>query len=151
MQYRELHEHSGKINAWFQLNVDMHRTTGCVMITSSNGNIFRVTGHLCGTFAGHGEFPAQRPVTWSFDVFCDHLRPNKRMNKQRWGWWLETPWCPLWRHNNVKHVYNKEYGSWVDTGHPKKCIWFALCSFFVLVYKPIKAEAKLTSKCMNFA
>ena len=26
-------------------------------MTSSNGNIFRVTGHLCGEFTGPGEFP----------------------------------------------------------------------------------------------
>ena len=45
------------------------------MMTSSNGNIFRVTGTLCGEFTGRGEFPAQRPVTRSFDVFFD-LRPN---------------------------------------------------------------------------
>ena len=32
------------------------------MVTSSNGNIFRVTGPLCGEFTGPGEFPAQRPV-----------------------------------------------------------------------------------------
>ena len=37
------------------------------MMTSSNGNIFRVTGPLCGEFTGHGDFPAQRPVTRSFD------------------------------------------------------------------------------------
>ena len=37
-----------------------------------------------------GEFPAQRPVTRSFGVFFD-LRPNKRLNKQSWGWWFETP------------------------------------------------------------
>ena len=47
-----------------------------------------------------GEFPTQRPVTRSFDVFFD-LRPNKRLSKQWWGWWLETPSCPLWRHRNV--------------------------------------------------
>ena len=45
------------------------------MMTSSNGNIFRVTGPLCGEFTGPGEFPAQRPVTRSFDVFFD-LRLN---------------------------------------------------------------------------
>ena len=45
------------------------------MMTSSNGNIFRVTGPLCGEFTGPGEFPAQRPVTRSFDVYFD-LRPN---------------------------------------------------------------------------
>ena len=31
-----------------------------------------------------GESPAQRPVTWSFDVFFD-LRRIKRLNKQSWG------------------------------------------------------------------
>ena len=49
------------------------------MMTSSNGNIFRVTGHLCGEFTGHGEFPAQRPVTRILDVFFD-LRLNKRLS-----------------------------------------------------------------------
>ena len=38
------------------------------MMTSSNGNIFRVTSPLCREFTG--EFPAQRPMTRSFDVFC---------------------------------------------------------------------------------
>ena len=53
---------------------------GCMM-TSSNGNIFRATGPLCGEFTGPGEFPTQRPVTPSFDVFFD-LRLNKRLSKQ---------------------------------------------------------------------
>ena len=59
------------------------------MMTSSNGNIFRVTGPLCGEFTGPGEFPTQRPVTRSFDVFF-HLRLNKRLSKHSWGWWFET-------------------------------------------------------------
>ena len=46
-----------------------------------------------------GEFPTQRPVTRSFDVFFD-LRLNKRLSKQSWGWWFETPSRPLWRHRN---------------------------------------------------
>ena len=46
-----------------------------------------------------GEFPAQRPVTRSFDVFFD-LRLNKRLSKQSWGWWFEKLSCPLWRHRN---------------------------------------------------
>ena len=45
------------------------------------------------------EFPAQRPVTRSFDVFF-YLRLNKRFSKQWRGWWFKTPWCPLWRHCN---------------------------------------------------
>ena len=47
-----------------------------------------------------GEFPTQRPVTRSFDVFFD-LRPNKRLRKQSWGWWFETPSRPLSRHRNA--------------------------------------------------
>ena len=69
-------------------------------MTSSNGNIFRVTGHLCGEFTGHWWIPSQRPVTRSFDVFCD-LSLNKRLSKQSWGWWFETLSRPFWRHRNV--------------------------------------------------
>ena len=46
-----------------------------------------------------GEFPTQRLVTRSFDVFFD-LRPNKRLSKQSKGWWFETLSRPLWRHRN---------------------------------------------------
>ena len=44
-----------------------------------------------------GEFPSQRPVTRSIDIFF-YLRPNKWLNKQWWDWWFETPSSPLWRH-----------------------------------------------------
>ena len=46
------------------------------MMTSPNGHIFHVTNPLCGEFTGPGEFPTQRPVTRSFDVFFD------------WGVWI---------------------------------------------------------------
>ena len=72
---------------------------GVIMMTSSNGNIFRVTGLLCGEFTGPGEFPAQWPVTRIFDVFFD-LRLNKRLSKQPWGWWFRTPPSSLWRQCN---------------------------------------------------
>ena len=55
---------------------------------------------LCaGNSPAPGEIPPQRPVTWSFDVFFD-LRLNKRLSKQSWGWWFETPSRSLWRHWN---------------------------------------------------
>ena len=58
---------------------------------------------LLAIYAGNspasGEFPAQRPVTRSFDVFFD-LCLNKRLRKQSRGWWFETLSCPLWRHRN---------------------------------------------------
>ena len=60
------------------------------MMTSSNGNIFRVTGLLCGDSPVTGEFPPQRPVTRCFDGFFD-LRLNKRLGKQSIRRWFETP------------------------------------------------------------
>ena len=69
------------------------------MMTSSNGSIFRVTGPLCEEFTGPCEFPTQRPVTRSFDVFFD-LRLKKRLSKQPWGWWFEMRSWSLWRQCN---------------------------------------------------
>ena len=57
---------------------------------------------LCaGNSPVSGEFPAQRPVTRSFDIFFD-LSLNKRLSKQSRGWWFETISCPLWRQCNGK-------------------------------------------------
>ena len=99
------------------------------MMMPCHGNAFRVTSTLRGestvrwwtkgpwwrhqmeTFsallaicAGNspvpGEFPTQWPVTRSFDVYFD-LRPDKRLSKQPWGWWFETPVWSLWRHRNA--------------------------------------------------
>ena len=53
-----------------------------------------------------GEFPSQRPVTRSFDVFFD-LRLNKRLSKQSWG-------CDLRRHHvhyDVTVMYLKIWGN----------------------------------------
>ena len=35
-----------------------------IMMTSSNGNIFRVTGHLCGEFTGHRWFETPSRPLW---------------------------------------------------------------------------------------
>ena len=45
----------------------------------------------------------QRPVTRSFDVFFD-LCLNKRLNKQWWHRWFETPSRSLWSNCNEVHV-----------------------------------------------
>ena len=56
---------------------------------------------LCvGNSPASGEFPAQRPVTRSFDVFFD-LCLIKRLSKHSRSWWFETLSRPLWRHCNV--------------------------------------------------
>ena len=49
------------------------------MMTSPNGNIFRVTGPCAGNSPATGEFPTQRPMARSFDVFFDlHLNQPVR-------------------------------------------------------------------------
>ena len=72
----------------------------CIM-TSSNGNIFRVTGQMCGEFTGHrwiSGTKASDAELWCY--FSFDMRLEKRLSKQWRGWWFDTPSCPLWRHCN---------------------------------------------------
>ena len=92
---------------WMLLHTHTYTIIFLPMMTSSNGNIFRVTGYLGGEFTGPGEFPTQRPVTRSFDVFFD-LRLKKRLSKQWWGWWFETQSCLSRRHCHVPCVSDRD-------------------------------------------
>ena len=75
-----------RIYAWFFMHCRNHH---------SDSHANHVIMAICaGNSPVLGEFPTQRPVTRSFETFFD-LRPNKR-SKQWWGWWFETPSCPLW-------------------------------------------------------
>ena len=60
------------------------------MMTSSNGNSFRVTDPSCGDFTGHSEFSAQRPVTRTlmFSLICAWIN----------GWVKNREAGDLWRH-----------------------------------------------------
>ena len=81
-----------------------------------------------------GEFPTQRPVTRSFDVFFD-LRLNKRLSKQSWSWWFETLSRPLWRHRNVLTgcrpwgIANSHFGNANSMHIPNFNRFFPWCSF----------------------
>ena len=79
--------------------VDVGRDSWGIMMTSSNGNISALLAICAKNSPVPAEFPAQRPVMRSFDVFFD-LCLIKRLSKQSWGWWFETLSCPLWRHRN---------------------------------------------------
>ena len=55
--------------------ITWHRCKKSIMMTSSNGNISALLAICAGNSAMTGEFPTQRPVTRSFDVFFDlHLK-----------------------------------------------------------------------------
>ena len=65
-----------------------------VMLTSSNGSIFRVTGPLWGESTGDRWIPRAKASDASFDVFYE-LRLIKRLSKQSRRWWFETSSRPL--------------------------------------------------------
>ena len=69
------------------------------MMASSNGEIFRVTGH----FTGQRWIPRTKASDADICVFFD-LRLNKQWSKQSWGWWFETPSRSLWRHRNDSNI-----------------------------------------------
>ena len=79
----------------------------CVfMMTSSNGTI-SVLLVLCAGYSpviGYRWIPLTKTSDDSSDVLFD-LRLNKRLSKQSWGWWLETPSCRLWRHSNARDQF----------------------------------------------
>ena len=58
----------------------------CVMMMSSNGNIFRVTGHLCGEFTSHRWIPCTKASDvelWCFFFICAWI--NGRVNNREAG------------------------------------------------------------------
>ena len=75
----------------------------CNIMLSWWGHQMKTFSELLAICVGNspvpGEFPAQRPVTQSFDAFFD-LRLNKWLSKQSWGWWFEMLSRPLWLHYN---------------------------------------------------
>ena len=90
------------------------------MMTSSNGNISRVTGSLRREFTG----PRWIPHTeWSGDLMFSLICAwKKRVSKQLWGCWYDTPSCLLWHHCNVVKLFGyfdwraKNKGTtWLDT------------------------------------
>ena len=107
-----------------------HRDRNALMLPNCNDLLLSWWRHQMETFSGllalcarnspvSGEFPSQRPVTRSFDVFFD-LRLNRRLSKQSWGWWLETPSGLLWSHCNdffqtatMSQGRGLAFGSWM--------------------------------------
>ena len=101
---------------------------------------FSVPLGLCaGNSTVTGEFPSQRPVTRSFDMFFD-LRLNKRLSKKSWGWWFETPWSSLWRHCNYDNPTGYER-YWLALNHNKSQQSEIMCiivmEIFILAVHPL--------------
>ena len=108
---------------------------------------------------GTGEFPAQRPVTRSFDVFFD-LRLNKRLSKQSWGWWFGTLSRPLWRHCNdfplwgffidytFTTVWSRIMSWWWPISSPVANHSFQTASAFESISIRHRSDAKVSDRCL---
>ena len=84
-------------------------------MASSNGNIFHVTGLLCGHSPITCEFPAQMasdPELWCFCLSSPEATIEQTMEMLV----FETPSCSLWRHCNVQWICEI------------LCLWFILAS-----------------------
>ena len=65
---------------------------------------FALLALSAGNSSVSGEFPSQRLVTRSFDIFYD-LHLNKRLSKQSRRRWFEMLSRSLWRHSNdIAHM-----------------------------------------------
>ena len=72
-----------------------------------------------------GEFPSQRPMAQSFDVFFD-LRLKRRLSKYEESicCWFETPSRSLWRHCNVHDFFlSVAVRSWP---RGRRVLWFCI-------------------------
>ena len=70
------------------------------MMTSSNGKHFP---RYWPFVRGIRRSPVNSPHKGQWrgtQMFFYDLRLIKRLSKQSWGWWFETPSLPLWRHCN---------------------------------------------------
>ena len=131
------------------------------MITSSNGNIFRVTGPLCADSLVTGEFPHKGQCRGALIIFFD-LCLNKRLSKHSWGCGFDTPSCPLWHHCNGYEKYRGESDgrSWRKatpsyTSLYEKEIkfkqWFKFMSIYTLkVNIPLLDELKINCCLSNW-
>ena len=122
------------------------------MMTSSNGNIFRVTGPLCVEFTGHTcEFPSQRPVTRSFDGFFD-LHLNKRLRKPLWGWLFETSSLSLWRHRNDHSMallfWRHHTISWRGIHNAVECRYIAV-QFITILHTALRWQQQNINQTSN--
>ena len=70
------------------------------MVTLWNGNIFRITGPLCGETTGHRSIPLIKASDG--ELWCPlWSAPEQRLSKQSRRRWFETPSRSLWRHCNT--------------------------------------------------
>ena len=79
------------------------------MTTSSNENIFRVTGPLCGEFTDHWWIHLTKANDAVLCYVFFYLRLNKHLSKQSKCRWSEMPSHSLCRNCNALRAMDEEY------------------------------------------
>ena len=105
------------IHAWW---FSPMRTLSTVhMMTTSNWDIFRVTGCLWGALTGDQWIPLTKAS--DVELWYFYIRLNKRLSKQSRLWWFDTPSRPLWCHCNVKLLEWRipQTGAWITKKFPR--------------------------------
>ena len=106
-----------------------------IAMMSSNGNIFRITGPLCGEFTGHRWIPLTKASGAELCFFLWFAPELLWLSKQSSGWWFETPSPSLWRHRNGLNHCRLSIRSLVTNfneilieiqNFSRKCIWKCL-------------------------
>ena len=112
-------------------------------MTSSNGNIFRVTGPLCGEFTDDITNASDAEL-WCF------LWLNKRWSKQSRHWWFETPSRSLWRPCDELLLANRrsvQCNGWVNKTWSLKHIYAHTWIWFMLEARPFVCVKSQEVRC----
>ena len=113
-----------------------------IMMTSSNGNIFALLALCAGNSPVTGEFPSQRPVTQSFDVFFD-LRLNKRLSKQSRYRWVR-------RHRAYYDVNVMDRRLRATNRQAWWQMWTVLTIIYTPVLEWVSQKNGVTTSCISF-
>ena len=97
----------------FRANNSTRAKRGKTIMTSWNGNIFRVTGPLCGEFTGHRWIPLTKATDAEHWCFL-WSAPQQTLNNELRRWWFETQSRPLWRHSYALCILNGIYCHYID-------------------------------------
>ena len=105
-----------------------------ITMTSSNGNIFRDTGHLCREFTCHRWIPLTKASDAQLWCFLQCLNKQRVLMHGHQGWNVRHGLC---------HIYMIYVKMWVVYSFCLFCCLFIIVTTqFVALYKPCKPKPK---------
>ena len=102
------------------------------IMTSSNGNIWCVTGPLRGESADHWWIPITKISGMELWCFFD-FNLNKKLSKQSRCWCFDMLLHSLWRHCNYSSIHLKIGCQKINYANPGLTKWYHYYDTFVIV------------------